>query len=173
MDRPNRKRLQKIGIVLVIVSVLLFSLSVFLIYSNTAHASNVSIGPGSSYTLNMGNVSAGDDIDYSVSTNLQMFNLTTYLSYNTGASAGYVNVTNSSSVTKVIVSPDSGNVSLVIKNTGSYTINVDASIGIVDYYTLVSLVFGFVLLPSGIVILGVYYYSRYVERQKEKLLRGF
>ncbi len=173
MDRPNRRRLLKIGGILIIVSIVLFSLSVYLIDQNTVNAQNVTIGPGSSYTLFKGQISAGDDIDYSVTTTLNPFNVTSYLKFDTGATAAYVNATNSSSVTNVIVSHSSGNVSLVIVNTGSGSISVDLSVGSVDYATLLTLVFGFVLLPSGIVLVGIYAYSRYVERKKEKLLRGF
>ena len=174
MDRPNRRRLLKIGAIFILVSIVLFSLSVYLIDSNTVTQKSITIVPGGSYNLLKGHVSAGDDIDYSITTTtLNTFNVTSYLQYDTGATAAYANATNSSSVTNVIVSHYSGNLSLVIVNKGSSTIYVSASIGSIDYVTLLTLVFGFVLLPSGIVLVGIYSYSRYVERKKEKLLRGF
>ncbi len=173
MDRPNRKRLLKIGGVLIIVSVVLFTLSVYLINTNTVSAQNVTILPGTTYTLSKGHISAGDDIDYSITTTLNPFNVTSYLKYDTGSTAAYVNATNSSSVTNVIVSHSAGNVSLVIVNTGQQSISVDVSVGSVDYFTLLTLVFGFVLLPSGIVLVGIYSYARYVERKKEKLFEGY
>lgn len=173
MDRPNRKRILKLGVILLAASIVLFSLSVYLLDSNSVRNDSITIGPGSSYTLVKGHINAGDDIDYSITTNVNNINVTSYLSYDTGATAAHVNATNTSSVTSTIVSPYTGNVSLVIVNTGSSTISVDASVGTVNYVTLVTLVFGFVLLPSGIALVGIYYYSRIVERRKEKLLRGF
>lgn len=173
MDRPNRKRLLKIGGVMILASLVLFSISVYLIDSNLVSSNNVIISANSTYTLPKGMVSAGDDIDYTINSNLNGFNLTSYVSYDSGATAAYVNATNSSSVTNVVVSQYSGNISLVVVNHGPGAINVDVSIGTVDYATLVTTIFGFVLLPSGIVLVGIYSYSRHVERRKEKLLRGF
>lgn len=173
MDRPNRKRLLKIGGVMILASILLFSASIYLIDSNVASQNNISIPAGSSYTLHKGTISAGDDIDYSVSSNLNGLDVAAYVLFDHGVTAGYTNSTNSTRLSNVIVSPVSGNASLVIVNHGTGTINVDASIGSVDYLTLITTVFGFVLLPSGIALIGIYFYARRVERRKEKLLRGF
>lgn len=171
MDRPKRSRALKIGAAFIVASLVLFSLSVYLIESNTASANNVKIAPGSSYTLSNGYVSAGDDIDYTVTTNLAAFNITTYLTVSSGSSFGNESAVQKSSLTGVVVSTASGNVSLIIKNTGSQAISVDATVGKIIYTTLLSVIFGLVLLPSGIVLVGVYYYSRHVERRKERRLR--
>ncbi len=175
MDRPNRKRLLQIGAILIVASLVLFALSVYIIDSNAVSKKNITIGPGSTYTLVKGHVSAGDDIDYSIAspTGLNATSISSYLSFDTGDTAGYVNATNTSSITNVVVSPYTGNVSLVITNNGPSTIVVDASVGIVDYVSLMTIVFGIALLPSGFALAGIYYYSRHVERKKEKLLRGF
>lgn len=176
MDRPNRRRLLRIGIVMIVVSIVLFSLSVYLIDSNTAHENTVYIDPGTTYTLLKGHVDAGDDIDYSVILPTGAANsthITAFLSFSSGGTAGYVNSTNTSSTSKVLVSPYTGNVSLVITNKGSSTIIVNAAVGIVSYGALLTIVFGIALLPSGIALMGIHYYSRIVERRKEKLLRGF
>jgi hypothetical protein len=173
LERPRRNRIAKIGAVFIIASMVLFSLSVYLVTSNTSLANNVTIAPGSSYTLSDGYVSAGDDIDYTVSTNLASFNITTYLFVSSGNSFGNGSATQKSSLTGVVVSPSSGNVSLVIKNTGSQSINVDASVGKIVYTTLLTVVTGLVLLPSGIVLVGLYYYSRHVEKRKERRLREY
>ena len=173
LDRPRRNRIAKIGAVLIIASLVLFSLSVYLVTSNTTSANNVTIAPGSSYTISNGYVSAGDDIDYTVTTNLASFNITTSLTVSSGTSFGNENATQKSSLTEVVVSPGSGNVSLVIKNTGSQSINVDATVGKIVYTTLLAVVTGLVLLPSGIVLVGLYYYSRHVENRKERRLREY
>lgn len=163
----------KIGGVMILASILLFSASVYMIDSNTAAQNNVSISAGSTFTLHKGLVSAGDDIDFTVTSNLNGFNITAYVLFDHGVTAGSTSSTNSTSISNVIVSPVSGNASLVIVNHGAGTINVDASIGNVNYLTLITTVFGFVLLPSGIALVGIFFYSRRVERAKEKILRGF
>lgn len=173
MERPNRKRMLKLGGVMILVSILLFSASIYLIDANTVSHNNVSIPAGSSFSMLKGHVSAGDDIDYSVTSNLNGLNVTTYLSYDTGVTTTHVTSSNVSRVTSVVVAPASGNLSLVIVNNGPSAINVDISIGSVDYVTLMTTVFGFVLLPSGIALIGIYIYARRVEKRKEKLLRGF
>ncbi len=175
MDRPNRKRLQQVGIVLIAASLVFFALSVYIIDSNSVHQNYISISPGSTYTLAKGQVSAGDDIDYSIisPTGTNATSVSAHLSYDTGAAAAYVNATNTASITKVVVSPYTGNVSLVITNNGASTIIVDASVGVVNYLSLMTIVFGIALLPSGFALVGIYFYSRRVERRKEKLLRGF
>ena len=173
MERPARSRIRKIGALMMIASLVLFSLSVYLVDSNTASASNVTIAPGNSYTLTKGYVSAGDDIDYTVTSNLAAFNITTHLAVDSISSFGNETAIQKSSITDVVVSHSSGNVSLVITNTGAHSISVDASLGTIGYPTLLSVIFGFVLLPSGIALLGLYYYSRHIERRKERRLREY
>lgn len=173
MDRPKRSRILKIGGILIVASIVLFAVSVYLIESNTTSASSISIAPGNTYTLTGGFVNSGDDIDYTVTSNFSTFNITAFVSITSGTIFGNETAVKKSSLTGVYVSPGSGNISLTIRNTGTQTINIDASIGTIGYSTLLTVIFGFVLLPSGIVLVGVYYYSRHAERRKEKRLREY
>lgn len=173
LERPRRSRIIKLGAILIIASLVLFSLSVYMVESNTVSTKSVSIGPGGTYTLTDKNVSAGADIDYTITSTLTSFNVTTYLAVSSGSHFGNDSATQKSSLTGVVVSPSSGVLTLTIKNTGSQTINVDISVGTIGYGTLLTIVFGLVLLPSGIVLVGIYYYSRHVERRKERRLREF
>lgn len=173
MERPRRGRILKIGIVLIIASVVLFSLSAYLVKSDTSSSHNIKISPGGTYALREGYVNAGDDIDYTVTSTIAAFNVTTQLSLASGGLFGNETATQKSSLTDVVVSPASGNVTLLIKNTGSQAISIDASVGSIGYPTLLTVIFGFVLLPSGIVLVGINFYSRHVERRKERRLREF
>ena len=171
LERPRRSRIIRIGALLIIASLVLFSLSVYLVESNTASAQNISIGPGGSYTLTDRNVSAGDDIDYTVTSTLTTFNVSAYLYVSSGSHFGSENATQKSSLTGVVVSPGSGVLSLTVRNTGSQTINIDVSVGTIGYTTLLTIITGLVFLPSGVVLVGIYYYSRHVERRKERRFR--
>ena len=173
LERPRRGRIMKIGAIFIIASLALFSVSVYLVESNSASASGISVSPGSSYTLSGKYVNAGDDIDYTVTSTLAAFNISVYVSVSSGSAFGKETALQKSSLTGVYVSPATGNVSLVIKNTGPRSINIDASIGTIGYPTLLTIIFGFVLLPSGMVLVGLYYYSRHVERRKERRLREY
>lgn len=173
MDRPNRRKLLRIGVILIVVSVVLFGVSVLLIEGNVSTANNVSISPGSSYTLSAGHVQSGDDVDYKVLSNLADFNATVYVSYGNGDTAGQINITNSPSGSDVFVSQESGNISLVIHNPGSKAISIDASMGSIGYQAILTTVFGFVLILSGGSLIGVYFYSRYMEKRKEKFREQF
>ncbi len=172
-ERPRRGRILKIGAILIIVSLALFSVSVYLVESNSTSASGVNISPGGSYTLSGKYVNAGDDIDYTVTSNVAAFNISAYVSVSSGSSFGNETALQKSSLTGVYVSPATGNISLIIKNTGSQTISVDASLGTIGYPTLLTIIFGFVLLPSGMVLIALYYHSRHVERRKERRLREY
>ena len=173
MERPSKRRLLKIAIIFIIVSVVLFSVSIYLIDSNFVTKNGVSINSGSSYVFPKGHVNAGDDIDYTVTSKSGNMNVSVYFLYDTGASSGYANATSQLSLSNVIVSKYSGNFSLVIVNQGNSPLTVDLSIGTIGYLTIVSTVFGFVLLPSGIVLLAVNAYSRFVNRRREKLIEEF
>lgn len=173
LDRPKRSRILKIGGVLIIASLVLFSISIYLVESNTSSVNNVQIAPGSTYKFVNGNVTAGDDIDYTVTSNLIAFNITTQLVVSSSSPFGNETALQKSSLTNVVVSPSSGTISLFIKNTGNQTINIDASVGTIGYPTLLTVIFGFVLLPSGIVLVALFYYSRHVERRKERRFREF
>lgn len=171
MDRPNRKRLLQIGAILVIVSVVLFSLSVYLVNANTVTKKGIAIAPGASYHLSKGGVSAGDDMYYGVSPTIitNYSSVTSYLEYGTGATAAYMNASNSATINKVFVSPYSGNVSLVIVNNGANTIYVNANLGIMGYPVLISIVLGIALLPSGAALIIIHFYAKRVEKRKEKI----
>lgn len=173
MYRPGRRRILRIGLVMILVSVVLFSASVYLIGSNSLTKDNIKVSPGSTYMLSGITASTGADIDYTVTSAESSMNVTTYILYTSGASDGFANTSNSYSVSKVIVSKYSGEASLVIVNHGNQTLNLHATLGSIDYVSLVTTIFGFVTLVGGAALIGLFAYSRYADRKKEKMLREY
>lgn len=173
MYRPNKKRILKIGIVLVLVSAVLFSMSMYLLAANSLTRDNINIAPGSSYTLSKIITNTGADIDYTITSTQGSLNVTAYILYGNGATDGYSNVSNQYSISKVIVSKHSGDASLVIVNNGNQTLGLHATLGSIDYVTLITTIFGFVILVSGAGLIALYAYSRYADRKKEKMLREY
>ena len=168
MFRPRKKKLLKFAVLLIIVSVTLFSYSVYSIEQGITKQTNVTIGSGSVHTIKKINVSAGDDLEYSINSQGSRINVSAFLISPDNSNVGYLNVSDYSG-SKVIVTTSSGNWTLFIKNNGNSQIVVDISLGDISYLTLVSTIFGFVLLPSGIALLIIYSYARVKERKREKL----
>ena len=169
MFRPRKKKLLKFAALLIIMSVTLFSFSVYSIEQGITKQNSVTIGPGSVHAITKINVSAGDDLEYSVSSQGSSLNISAFLVSPDNSSTGYLNISGGYSGSKVIVAPLSGNWTLMIRNNGNSQAVVDISLGDVSYLTLMSTIFGFVLLPSGIALLIIYSYARVKERRREKL----
>lgn len=174
MFRPNRRRIMKIGIVLIIASVVLFSISMVQFSLGTSNYKNLQIGPSSTVKFYKNSVSAGGDLEYSLEpvsvnyTTATGYNLTSYLISPSGQV--FANSTMAGNgVSHVIIPATSGNWTLVVINNNANSVaNVSITYGQVDYFTIFTTVFGFVLLPSGIALVGLYYYSLREEKKRDR-----
>lgn len=149
----NTKLIQRIGYSLIVVSLVLFSVSVFSVYSNSSSFDR-NIAAGSTATITMhNNVTAGDDILYSITPANGTVNLTAFLVGPSGQSIGYSNASGSSyTVTKEIVSPESGMWTLTVINHKSTNASLKITLGHISYGTLTMFLLGFAFLPSGIAL---------------------
>lgn len=149
----NIKLIQRIGYSLIVVSLVLFSVSLVSVYSNSASFEKA-IRPDSSVTLVMSNnVSAGDDILYSITPSNGTFNITAFLSGPTGQSIGFTNATGKSyTLTKEVVSPAGGLWKLNVTNHNGSEAYLKITLGHISYITLSMFLLGFAFLPSGIAL---------------------
>jgi heme/copper-type cytochrome/quinol oxidase subunit 2 len=85
-----------------------------------------------------------------------------------GVDFGLKTLNTSSTVSGIVVSNSSGNWSLVVFNHGSEKAAVSATFSDLTFSMLFLIVFGIVLIPSGLVIIYIYFYSRKVEKRREK-----
>lgn len=168
MLRPNRKRLNRIGLVLIVVSIVLFSVSVALLMQSTNTYSNVYVAPGTSNHYYKAGVHAGDDIHYSIQqTSNGSVNVTAFLIAPDGAHYGNISLS-PTTYSAVVVAPASGNWTLVITNNGNSQVNMTVKLGDIGYLNTFAVVFGFALLPSGLVLLAISAYSAAMEKRKKK-----
>lgn len=168
MFRPNRRRILKIGIILIIASLVLFSVAMVQFSLNTSNYNDIKINPGSSLTFHKNSVLAGDDLEYSVESSSSSYNISSYLLSPSGSH--YANQSSvSHSVSEVIIPSTGGNWTLVIVNNDlSSPINVSITYGQVGYITIFTTVFGFVLLPSGIALIGLHAYASHSEKKRNR-----
>lgn len=149
----NIKLAQRIGYSLIVVSLILFSVSIVSVYSNSSSFSDtVMPNTAKSFTFNK-TLSAGDDILYSITPANSTADLTVYLSGPSGEHIAYSNLSGSSyTLTKEAVSPESGIWSLIIFNHNATPATVKVTIGNISYLTLSMFLLGFAFLPSGIAL---------------------
>ncbi|MEM0155760.1 MAG: hypothetical protein QW597_04055 [Thermoplasmataceae archaeon] len=174
MKLPNRKRMLKIGISLLVLSIVVFSVSSYFITDHTRSYNEQQIAAGASnpYRLSLVGVSQGDDLEYSISASAPSVNLTVFWSSPSGQHLSDQKLSSNSTVTSVIIAPESGNWTLSVVNNGSTTVNATISIGDISYSLIYSVVIGFVLLPAGIAFIALFFYVRRIEnKMKQKMER--
>ncbi|MCL4479960.1 MAG: hypothetical protein M1113_00520 [Candidatus Thermoplasmatota archaeon] len=175
MFRPAKRRISRIAAVIIVLSVLLFGLSIYSIEHGvrTYHDVKIPSGSGGSVMFRENNVSAGNDIEYSVSgANSSLINVTAYLVAPNGDKMIPVSSDNGTSLSQVIVAGYSGNWTLVLLNNAKSVATVDVTITNIPYVWLLGAIFGFILLILGIILLAISSYTKYMERRREKN-RGF
>ena len=74
----------------------------------------------------------------------------------------------SSTLSETVVSNTSGNWSLVILNHGDKNALLSATFSDLNFEMIFLIVFGIVLIPSGLVLIYIYFYSRKMERRRER-----
>ncbi len=165
----NIKLTQRIGYSLIVVSLILFSVSVVSVYTNSSSYDRT-IQPNSSSTFLLNKtISAGDDILYSITPSNGTANIMIYLSGPSGQEIGYSNLSGASyTLTKEIVSPSTGVWSLVIHNNNPSAVKLKVTIGHISYATLSMFLLGFAFLPSGIALVIL---SIIIRKRESRLSR--
>jgi len=162
----------RIGELAILASVVIFATSVYSLDHSITSENNRYIQPGDTMSIILHNVSQGDDIEYTVSTLGFSENVTVTLLSPSGYRADYTSTNGTSQITKVLISNSTGNWTLLLKNWGSSAAEIDASFGDISSSVLYLVVIGFILLPVGIVMLGLYVFTRRHQRERERK-RGF
>lgn len=174
MKLPNRKGMLKVGISLLILSIIVFAVSTYFITDHTTSYNDQKIAAGASnpYNLSLLGVSQGDDLEYSISASATSVNLTVSWVSPSGQHFSDQKLSSNSTVTSVIIAPESGNWIFNVVNNGSTTVNATISIGDISYSLIYSVVIGFVLLPAGIAFIALFFYIRRTEnKMKQKMER--
>ena len=166
MIRPDKK-LVRIGSIVLVAAIILLGSGIALYFSNTSSTLDLTVSPASPYVISQKNVSSGTELQYTVTLNSDQ-NISVYVLSPEGVDFGLKTLNTSSTVSGIVVSNSSGNWSLVVFNHGSEKAAVSATFSDLTFSMLFLIVFGIVLIPSGLVIIYIYFYSRKVEKRREK-----
>ncbi|MCL4335113.1 MAG: hypothetical protein M1402_03340 [Candidatus Thermoplasmatota archaeon] len=154
----NIKLIQRLGYILIAVSVIIFAVSIGSVYSSTSVLQKT-VSSGSEISIPVGgNISRGNDILYSITPVNSSVDLTIYLLGPQGQKVAFSNISGVAyTLTKAVVTPSAGRWSLVVVNANSVPASMKITTTFVSYLTLSFILLGFALLPSGIalVILGM------------------
>ncbi|MGP6239283.1 hypothetical protein ACNF40_02550 [Cuniculiplasma sp. SKW4] len=159
----------KIGIILLVVSVVVFSVSIFGIY-NTINSFTNQDSTNSSPLIFSINTSAGEPLSYTVEVRSNTSNnFTTYLKSPNGEKFLEANFTGSG-VSKSMVATQSGEWHLYVLNRGNKSSSISVHLGTLPYYLEAGAYLGLTVLVIGIILL-IYHFDmgrRERNRQSEK-----
>ena len=172
MKLPNRKRMLEVGVSLILISVIVFSVSAYFISQDTTTLADQHIAAGGNQIklASVNGVSQGDDLEYSITMTSASPNVTVYWISPLPSQFGNQTVITGSTASFVFIAPVSGNWTFVAVNHGNSTANATITVGDISYTLIYSVVFGFVLLPAGIAFIGLYFYIRRHENAMRKLM---
>ena len=172
MKLPNRKRMLEVGVSLILISVIVFSVSAYFISQDTTTLADQHIAAGGNpiKLASVNGVSQGDDLEYSITITSASPNVTVYWISPLLSQFGSHSIITGSTASSVFIAPVSGNWTFVAVNHGNSTANATITVGDISYTLIYSVVFGFVLLPAGIAFIGLYFYIRRHENAMRKLM---
>lgn len=131
MIRPNNRRLKRIALIMIVVSIVLFSVSVYLLSAGTSEY-NVSTNPAKTSTFYKNSVGTGDDLTYKISFQ-QSVNLTASLISPSGSAYSELNYTRLPTGPNNVIAPESGNWTFQLLNKAAYAVNVSVIFDNVNY----------------------------------------
>jgi flagellar basal body-associated protein FliL len=166
MIRPDKK-IVRIGTIVLVAAIILLGSGIALYFSNTSSTLELTVSPGSPYVVSQKNVSPGTELQYSVTLTSNQ-NISVYVLSPKGADLGLKTINTSSTISNIVISNSSGKWSLVILDHGSGKATISATFSDLTFSMIFLIVFGIVLIPSGLVIIYVYFYSRKVEKRRER-----
>ncbi len=144
-----------------------YAVNLSLTYNNSVH-SNVVINSDQSRSFSAPNVTNHSSLSYSISLN-EVTNLTAELVSPQGTSYAPSSMNGPLSGSGTVITPRAGNWSMQLNNNGDLPVNVTVSIGDIGMGTLGIIVFGFVLLPTGIAFLAMYVAVARREKKRRRL----
>lgn len=174
------RNIARISYVLIVIALVLFSLSVVLIYSDSAakwpsNPNNPLIlepnGGSVSLPYNV-SINQGDDIFYTASSNNSHANVSLILLEPSGAKIALGNITGTKQISGQFVVAQSGNVSFQLVNHANKSTYVNLTADRISFYTIYTLVFGFATMASGIVLLILASRIKRGERRISQRQRG-
>ena len=166
MIRPDKKLL-RIGTIVLVAAIVLLGTGIALYFADTSSALNFTATPGIPYMVAHKNVSSGTELEYSVTLEGNA-NISVYLLSPDGLRMGTETMNTSSTLSETVVSNTSGNWSLVILNHGDKNALLSATFSDLNFEMIFLIVFGIVLIPSGLILIYIYFYSRKMERRRER-----
>lgn len=125
MMRTNPRKVRKIGFILILVSIILFAVSVYFLSSGTSDY-QLNIEPGKSANFTKNAVGRGDDLTYKVSF-YQSVNITASLYKGAESPFSVLTYSHLPTGTNDILAPTAGNWTLQITNHGSYAVNLSVT----------------------------------------------
>lgn len=132
MFRPNNRKLRKIGLAMIVVSIVLFAVSVYLLSVGTSEYTVTAL-PSNTANFYKNSVRAGDDLTYKISY-YQSVNLTATLISPVGTAYSVLNYTQLPTGPNKIIAPDSGNWTFELLNNGHYNVNVTITYDSTTYH---------------------------------------
>lgn len=135
MIRSSKKRLRQIGLIMIVVSIVLFAVSVYLLSTGTSEYT-LNVEPGKTVSFSKAGVSAGDDLTYKVSF-YQNFSLVASLISKNGSSYSVITFNQLPTGTNTILAPSSGNWTLSIANDGGYTVNINVVYASITHHNVI------------------------------------
>lgn len=154
------RNIARVSYILIVIALVLFALSVELIYSDSpmkwpaSPESHFQVGAGSNTSLHYNaSISKGDDLFYTASSNQTFANVSIYLLEPTGPKIPLKNITGTTQVSGQIVLPQPGNATFLLVNNGNRSAYVNLTADRISYLTVYTLVFAFASMASGIVLL--------------------
>ncbi len=160
---------KKIGIVLIVISIVLFTLSAYQVSRGSSNSQNY-LNAGQSINLSK-EASSGDYISFYIIFNGPTTSLSAYMQSPSGKE--YINEFNRyGNTTGSIIGNQQGLWYLHVKNTGTTNVTIEIDYQVVSYYVIATIFVGFVLLPIGIALIALHYYiiRREKKRQKKKFM---
>lgn len=167
MIRPDKKIL-RIGSVVLVAAIIMLGSGIFLYFSNTNSTLDLTVLPATPHVVSQKNVSSGTELQYTVTLNSNQ-NISVYVLSPQGFYFGLKTLNTSSTISDIVISNSSGNWSLVIFDHGSGSATVSVTFSDLTFSMLFLIVFGIVLIPCGLVIIYIYFYSRKVEKRRERI----
>lgn len=169
------RNIARTSYILIVIALVLFSISIVMIYSNSAQkwptnpANPLVLAPNEKTSLVYNTpVHQGDDIYYSALSNDSYANVSIFLVEPSGKSISLSNLSGTIQISGQIVASETGNVSFLLVNHANRSTYMNLTADRISFYTIYTLVFGFSTMASGIVLLVV---ASRVKRSEGRLSR--
>ncbi|WP_393971364.1 hypothetical protein OXIME_001638 [Oxyplasma meridianum] len=167
MLRPDKKIL-RVGSVVVVAAIILLGSGIYLYFSNTSSNPDLTVSPATTFIVSQKNVSSGTELQYTVTLKSNQ-SISVWVLSPQGIHLGVKTIKSSTTLSDTVLSNVSGKWSLVIFNHGGTTAEISATFSDLTFSMLFLIVFGIVLIPSGLVMIYIYYYSKKVEKRRERI----